>query len=233
MTSQPGQDGLAAVCAYLGLGDDPDSHATYATEAHRCYRMPDPTRIAPGHQTTFCLVANHVACPVFLGKSVAVSRRAAVSAKTEATRSLKVFVCHSSGDKPAVRNLHRRLVADGIDVWLDEDKLDPGMDWQFEIAKAVREAHIVIACLSESAINKEGYVQREIRFALDKADEQPEGTIFLIPLRLEACDVPERLSRWQYVNIYEADGYERLMRALRRRAETLGVGMIKGSASEK
>lgn len=147
------------------------------------------------------------------------------SPKSENVRKepLRVFLCHSSDDKPAVRGLYSRLVSDGIDPWLDENKLDPGVDWQFEIAKAVREAHIVIVCLSQGSINKEGYVQKEIRFSLDKADEKPEGTIFLIPLRLENCTVPDRLSRWQYVDIFEADGYERLKRALRRRAQDLGI----------
>jgi formylglycine-generating enzyme required for sulfatase activity len=60
---------------------------------------------------------------------------------------------------------------------------------------------------------------------LDVADEQPEGAIFLIPARLEQCEVPDRLSRWQWVNLYEAKGYERLMRALRTGAEALGISL--------
>lgn len=70
MTYEPGQDDFGAVCPYLGLADDADSHATYATEAHRCYRLPNPTRIATGHQESYCLGANHVSCPVYLGEGV-------------------------------------------------------------------------------------------------------------------------------------------------------------------
>lgn len=70
MTFEPEQDEFASVCPYLGLADDADSHATYATEAHRCYRMPTATRIASGHQETYCLGANHETCPVFLGEGV-------------------------------------------------------------------------------------------------------------------------------------------------------------------
>ena len=64
------QEEYSAVCPYLGLADDADSHATYATEAHRCYRLPNPTRIALPHQDKHCLGANHVTCPVFLGEGV-------------------------------------------------------------------------------------------------------------------------------------------------------------------
>lgn len=64
------QEEYSAVCPYLGLADDADSHATYATEAHRCYRLPNPTRIAPPHQELHCLGANHVTCMVYRGEGV-------------------------------------------------------------------------------------------------------------------------------------------------------------------
>ena len=140
-------------------------------------------------------------------------------------RFLKVFLCHSSGDKPSVRELYHRLLADGIDPWLDEEKLLAGQDWQLEIMKAVRASDVVIVCLSQTGISKAGFIQREIRYALDIADEQPEGTIFLIPLKLEECDPPERLRRLQWINYFEERGYGRLMLALKHRAGTLGIAV--------
>src|SRR5688500_14927865 len=95
----------------------------------------------------------------------------------EPKRLLKVFLCHASGDKPAVRDLYRRLVGEGIDAWLDQEKLMPGQDWQLEIPRAVRESDVVVVCLSKKSVTKEGYIQKEIRFALDSAKEKPEGTI--------------------------------------------------------
>ena len=130
-------------------------------------------------------------------------------------RPLRIFLCHSSADKSAVKDLYRRLKGDGHYPWLDEEDLLPGQDWQYEIPLAVRASDIVLVCLSRNAVSKRGYVQKEILFALDVADEQPEGTIFVIPLRLEECDVPLRLGRWQWVNLYDENGYERLLRGLR------------------
>jgi formylglycine-generating enzyme required for sulfatase activity len=143
------------------------------------------------------------------------------AASTELPRQLRVFLCHASGDKPAVRDLYRRLRSDGIAPWLAEEDLLPGQDWQLEIPKAVRSSDAVIICLSSRAITKAGYVQKEIKYALDVADEQPEGAIFLIPVRLEECEVPERLQRWQWVDFFQEKGYDRLLRALRQRAEHL------------
>jgi hypothetical protein len=134
---------------------------------------------------------------------------------------LKVFICHASSDKPAARELYQRLQSEGFVPWLDEEDLLPGQNWKREIPKAVSAAHVVVVCLSTASINKQGFVQKEIGFALDVASEQPEDTIFIIPVRLEECVVPDRLSEWHWVNLYEPRGYERLLRALRHRAESL------------
>lgn len=140
-----------------------------------------------------------------------------------ANRSLKVFLCHASGDKPVVQKLYSRLVNDGVDAWLDKEKLIPGQNWQIEIPKAVRNSDIVLVCLSTQSVNKEGFVQKEIKIALDAADEKPEGTIFIIPARLENCNVPERISQFHWVDLFADNGYEWLMKALQLRANTIGV----------
>jgi hypothetical protein len=105
---------------------------------------------------------------------------------------------------------------------LDQENLIPGQDWKLEISKAVQQSDVVIACLSSKSISKEGFVQKEILYALDAANEKPEGTIFLIPARLESCVVPTRLNRWQWVDLFQSDGYARLMKALRARARQIG-----------
>ncbi len=138
-------------------------------------------------------------------------------------RKLSVFLCHSKEDKQKVRELYSRLIADGFDIWFDEEKLVPGQDWDLEIRKAIRETDVVIACLSNESVTKTGYVQKEVRIALDVADEQPEGAIFIIPTRLENCQVPTRLNKWQWVDLFEKGGYENLQNALLTRARSLEI----------
>jgi formylglycine-generating enzyme required for sulfatase activity len=141
-------------------------------------------------------------------------------------RKLKVFLCHSTGDKVTVRDLYKRLQADGFEPWLDEEDLLPGQEWAKEIPKAVRATEAIIVCLSQSSIGKEGYVQREIGYALDVAQEKPEGALFIFPLKLEECDIPDRLSRWQAGRLFSERGYERLVQALKIRAAALGVSVL-------
>ena len=142
----------------------------------------------------------------------------------ERKRDLSVFLCHSSSDKHIVRKIYQRLYSQvGIDPWLDEAKLLPGENWDNEISKAVDESDVVIVCLSNNSINKEGYVQKEIARALDVAEQKPEGTIFIIPLKLEECPVPRRLSAWQWLDYFQDNTHEKLILSLRKRAESLGI----------
>ncbi len=143
-------------------------------------------------------------------------------------RKLKVFLCHASQDKPIVRELYARLNAEGwIDPWLDEEKLLPGQDWNLEIEKAVETANIVLVCLSTRSVSKEGYIQRELRLVLDVAMNMPEGAIFLIPVRLEECDIPRRLRGYQWVDYFPPEkrpsAYEKLKASLIIRADKLDI----------
>ena len=132
----------------------------------------------------------------------------------DTSRKLRVFLCHSKADKSTVRDLYHRLRNDEIEAWLDEEDLVAGQDWELEISRAVRAADVVVVCLSKDSVTKAGFIQKEIKLALDVADTQPEGIIFLIPLKLEECEIPERLRRWQWVNLFEEQGYARLVEAL-------------------
>src|SRR5687768_4164314 len=108
--------------------------------------------------------------------------------RKEKSQSLRIFLAHSSADKKAVRELYRKLRDEGFQPWLDEEDLLPGVLWEREINKAVRDTDVILVCLSQASQNKRGYLHKEIRYALDAADEQPEGAVFLIPLRLDECE---------------------------------------------
>jgi hypothetical protein len=71
-----------------------------------------------------------------------------------------------------------------------------------------------VACLSEHSVSKEGDVQRELREALDVAQNMPEGSVFIIPLRIEPCSPPRRMANLQWINLFEDGGYQKLLDAL-------------------
>ncbi len=138
-------------------------------------------------------------------------------------RPLRVFLCHAKEDKAYIRKLYQLLNQNGIDSWLDEEKILPGQSWKSEISKAINNSDIIVVCLSKKSVTKEGFVQKEIKFALDKADEKPEDTIFIIPARLDECEVPYRLVEWQWVDLFRRSGISSLFESIISRAEQIGA----------
>ena len=128
----------------------------------------------------------------------------------------------SWGDKPKVRDLYDRLEKEGFDPWLDEKDLVAGLNWQDQITKAIDEADIFLACLSKNAVDKTGFLQEEIRLALDAYTNRPEGSIFIIPVRLDACEIPNmgntrtgvNLRDIHWVDLFESDGFGNLVAAI-------------------
>ena len=148
---------------------------------------------------------------------------------TTKKRTLKVFLCHAHADAKLVHVLYNRLTRYSLDVWLDKVKLLPGQVREREIRKAVSESDLVFVCHSKQ-FNEEGFHHKEVKIALSKADSLPEGTVFIIPALLEKCEVLENLKSLDSVNLFEdlpldtfEDGYERLLRLLRSRANDVGA----------
>lgn len=145
--------------------------------------------------------------------------------RTPAARRLCVFLCHASEDRAKVRELYQKLAEAGVEPWLDEEKLLPGQQWEAEIRRAISSTDAMIVCLSQKMIEKIGYVQSELRLALEAANLQPAGRIFLVPARLEPCSVPDQLSDWQSVDLFTERGWQRLLAALRQRAAEVGASL--------
>lgn len=134
-----------------------------------------------------------------------------------------------------MRQLYQRLRADGFAPWFDEEDLLVGQNRNAETARAVRKSDVVLVCLSKASVSGPGQLHRHIKQALDVAAEQPEGTIFVIPIRLEACDIPDQLKHVKGIDLFEEGSYERLKKALRFRESTLmgGTAPLHGDTSEE
>ncbi len=63
-------------------------------------------------------------------------------------------------------------------------------------------------------MDKRGLIQTEIKYALDRFEEKLAGDIYLIPVRLEEIELPERLAEIQWVDWFAKDGWTRLKKAI-------------------
>jgi hypothetical protein len=139
---------------------------------------------------------------------------------SETKHSLRVFLCYAHTDKETVHQLYTRITENGIHAWLDAEDLQPGQNWPHEIRKAILKSDVVIVCLSREFNKQHGYRHEELKIALEKADMLDDDEVFIIPVRLEKCDMPESLRHLQRVDLFNAGGYKKLIRALRKLVES-------------
>lgn len=126
----------------------------------------------------------------------------------------QIFLCYARLDKRKVEALYARLSDSGFKPWMDKRDILPGEIWEAAIQKAIRRSDFFLVCLSANSVNRRGQIQKEIREALDIWKEKLDSDIYLIPARLEDCEVPEDLRHFQWVNLFEKDGWTRLVKAL-------------------
>lgn len=134
---------------------------------------------------------------------------------------VKIFISYARVDAEPVADIHRRLKAAGYEPWIDSEDLLPGVKWKDAIIKAVREADLFLLCISSRSSNRQGFIQREIKIAFDQLEEKTSDHIYFIPVRLEECELPERVEDFQCVNWFETGAWERLEKALRIQSEKL------------
>jgi hypothetical protein len=73
----------------------------------------------------------------------------------------------------------------------------------------------VLVFLSQHSVANRGYVPREVKLALDTLEDVSKGEIHTIPIRLDECAVPELFHDLQWCDLFEEDGFERLVHAIR------------------
>ena len=126
----------------------------------------------------------------------------------------QVFLSYAREYAEEVEDLYQKLSAAGFKPWMDTKDLLPGERWRSSIQKAIRHSDFFLVCLSANSIDKRGWIQREIKQALDIWQEMLDSDIFLIPVRLEDCEVPESLCDFHWVNLFEANGWTQLVKAI-------------------
>src|SRR6266545_1889214 len=134
----------------------------------------------------------------------------------------RVFISYAREDRKAASKVYRDLVKRNVQPWMDLENLLPGQDWQEEIRKAITGSDFFLALLSHHSVSKRGYIQKELRHALDVLDEFPEGHVYLIPARLNECTPAyRRMEKIHWVDLFPfyARGIRRILDVLKVDAE--------------
>ena len=111
--------------------------------------------------------------------------------------SIQIFISYSRRDTGAMQRIVKYLRGQGLNVWVDNERLVPGTPiWEKEIEKAIKSTKVVIVCLSPEA-KESVWVLNELTLA-----DEYKKRIFPVLVRGEFRDaVPFRLVTRQFVDL--------------------------------
>lgn len=114
----------------------------------------------------------------------------------------RIFISYVEDDIKQATILYELLVQEGFTPWMNKFDLGPGLDWRLEIERQISISDHSILCLSNNSITKVGFVQTEWRLALEEARKHPETYPYILPIRLDDCERPFYLSRYNSTDCF-------------------------------
>jgi CheY-like chemotaxis protein len=136
-----------------------------------------------------------------------------------------IFISYAREDARTASRLYTDLRELGAEPWLDVEDIRGGQPWERALRTALKSSTHVLILISKYSVGKRGFVQREVRQALDILDEFPPERNFVIPVRLEDIQPQhERLATLNWVDLFPS--YER---GFGRLAQSLGLLELKRS----
>lgn len=97
-----------------------------------------------------------------------------------------VFLSYAAEDRPAAIRLRDALVAAGIDVWMDDQRLDAGAAYDRVIEDAIKECVLFVPVISRNTeARDEGYFRREWRLADQRTHRLSSRRRFIVPITID------------------------------------------------
>ncbi len=125
----------------------------------------------------------------------------------------KIFLSHTSIDKPFVRKLASDLRANGHTVWIDEAEINIGDSLIGKIREGLDSVDYVAVVISKASIESE-WVQRELDIASNK--EIKEKRTIVLPLKIENVELPGFLEGKFYGDFTNSEEYQDKLKLLLR-----------------
>jgi hypothetical protein len=127
-----------------------------------------------------------------------------------------IFLSYSRKDAEFVRKLYLDLREDGFNIWFDQEEIVPGQKWQQTIRAVMSDVRAVILCLSTKWVGGKGYIQKEFKLALELLREFPAEAIFIVPIRLDDCEIPRALRSHHCIDVWDEASFAKVKQHLTR-----------------
>ena len=140
--------------------------------------------------------------------------------KSQIQQKHKIFISYASEDDKEAYHLYNELEKydnKSLQVFIDKESLLGGEKWKDAIEKAIKRSQYFVLLLSKNSIAKNTYVQKELRVALQLAKKLPKSKVYIIPIRLDDCDIPESIQDFHIINLFPdwKKGFQRMLNAMK------------------
>ena len=113
----------------------------------------------------------------------------------------RVFLSHSSEDKPFVRQLHRRLKRDGVTCFFDEESIEWGANFVLSLEQGIDTCEFFVAVLSPDFVRSK-WVE------LERTSATADLKSKVLPLLLRRCQLPRFLKPIQSIDVSTPAAFE-------------------------
>jgi Response regulator containing a CheY-like receiver domain and an HTH DNA-binding domain len=127
----------------------------------------------------------------------------------------EIFVSYARTDVELVRGIYETLLSKNHRLWMDVYSIKGGENWFRAITKAINECEIFLAVLSNNSVSRRGVIQKELKKALDKWEGMLPDDIYIIPIRIDDCPIPDLLKHIQVLDWDNGKGESKLLEAIR------------------
>jgi hypothetical protein len=125
----------------------------------------------------------------------------------------RVFLSHSSIDRPFVDRLAFDLERVNVGVWYDKWEIRVGDSLIEKISQGIESSDYLAIVLSPDSVKSE-WVKREVNAALIRELEEKE--VVILPILITDCEIPILLREKKYADFRKSyeDGFEELLFAV-------------------
>lgn len=132
-----------------------------------------------------------------------------------------IFISYAKEDYPYALEIFDFLKEEGFEPWMDKKNLLPGQDWDHVLAKTLKQVDFILVVISEISVSKRGYVQREFKRALEYWEERPQSDIYILPVKINECEVPAPLNRFHWIEFESEDFSEKIRASINSQLENI------------
>jgi len=147
--------------------------------------------------------------------------------------AISIFISYARADKDPVETIYKFLLDSGMSPWMDVHNILPGENWERAINHAIKTSDVFIAVLTNNSVTRRGVLQKELKQGIDKLEEYLPGDIYFIPIRLDNCEIPERLGSIQTLDWENGRGKYKLLDAISASQNRTGARAVATSAPQR